>query len=112
MPPGKLVPDLPTNHRILWITSLQKASDLWITCIFSGKFRPKKSLKTWPFFAIIGTLYQKSYPQVFPVVHILWKPMWKSTGYPHGYVERLCISAGHTPRHTYKRHAEGFSWIM
>ena len=112
MLPGKLVPGLPTNHRILWITFPHKASDLWITCIFSGKFRPEKFLKIRFFFVIIGTLYQKSYPQVFPVVHILWKPMWKSTGYPHGYVERLCISAGHTPRHTYKRHAEGFSWIM
>ena len=112
MTPGKLVPDFPTNHRILWITVLPEAVILWITCIFSEKVRPEKSLKTRPFFAIIGTLYQKSYPQVFSVVHILWKPMWKSTGYPHGYVERLCISAGRTPRRTYKRHAEDLRWIM
>ena len=109
---GKLVPKFPTDHRILWITFLGSAAGLWITCIFPKKSRPEKSLKTRPFFAMIGTLYRKSYPQAFPVFHILWKVVWNSTGFPQGYVDHLCISAGYAPRRIYKRHAEGFQWIM
>ena len=112
MSPGKLVPGFPTDHRILWITLSRKAVSLWITCIFPEKIRPEKSLKTPTFSVIIGTLYRKSYPHVFPFVHILWKVMWNSTGCPQVYVDELCISAGRTRRHSYKRHAEGFQWIM
>ena len=91
---------------------MEKTSDLWINCKFQEKSVTEKALKTPLFFAIIGTLYQKSYPQVFPIVHILWKPVWKSTGYPQVYVDHLCISAAHTRRRSYKRHAEGYQWIM
>ena len=110
--PGKTCAGLSHRPQDIVDNLFLKSSQSVDNLHFFRKNPPRKVLENPDFFCYHRDAVPKSYPQVFSFVHILWKVMWNSTGCPQVYVDELCISASRTRWHSYKRHAEGFQWIM